>query len=124
MARAAPRKLALDRRVEGLIRGIAAGKQGVAAVARHFQRIQQRALVRHLGMDLVVMKVHLPVRQCTDGLAVLAMFEIIMIFGNSRAYPLGKNFGGRVSGAVSPKYSVTRKRSCWVKLWLRNTRTA
>src|SRR5436305_12014898 len=39
MARAAPRKLALDRRIEGLIGGTAAGEQRISAVARHFERI-------------------------------------------------------------------------------------
>ena len=36
------------------------------------------------------------------------MFEIIMMFGCTRSYPGGRNLAGRVSGASSPKYPVTR----------------
>src|SRR5215475_10868169 len=61
-----------DRRIERVIGGIAAGEQRVAAGRGDFNRVEQRRVARHLGVDHVVMEHHLPVRQGADRLAVLA----------------------------------------------------
>jgi len=60
------------RGIERVVGRIPAREQCVAAVGRHLDRTEQRAVVRNLGVDLVVVEVHLAVRQCAGRLAVLA----------------------------------------------------
>ena len=49
MQRAAAVELRLDGGIERVVGGSAAGEQRVAAIGRDLERIQQRAVVRHLG---------------------------------------------------------------------------
>ena len=76
----------LDLRIERVIGGVSRCKASVAAVARHFERVEKRCLVRHLGLDHVVMKVELAIGQRTDRLAVLTTLEISMISGRIWAF--------------------------------------
>ncbi len=64
-------KAMADRRIEGVVCRVAAGEQRVAAVARDLHRIQQRAVVRQLGVDHVMMEIHFAVGQRPDDFAVL-----------------------------------------------------
>ena len=54
-------------------------------------------------MDQVVMEIISPSGSAPIGSPFSRMFEIIMMPGRIREYPLGKNFGGRGGGACSPK---------------------
>src|SRR5262249_40747510 len=72
MKGAASLELLPETGIERLVRRIAAREQRIAAMARDLHRVEQRAVVRNLGMDLVVVEVHLAIRQRPDGLAVLA----------------------------------------------------
>src|SRR5919201_614643 len=70
MERASAGKLRLDRWVESVVSGIAAREKRITAIAGHFERIQQRAVVWHFGVDLIVMEVHFPVWQGADSFSV------------------------------------------------------
>jgi hypothetical protein len=70
--RVAAFELAADRVIERVVGRVAAGEQGIAPRRRDLDRIKQRRLARHLGVDHVVVEHHLAVRQCPDRLAILA----------------------------------------------------
>ncbi len=65
-------ELVAHRGIERVVGGIAAREQRIAAGVGNFDRVKHGRLVRHLGVDHVVVEHHLAVGQRSDRLAVLA----------------------------------------------------
>ena len=84
MERAAAFELRLDRGIERVVGGGAAGEQRVAAIARDLERIEQRAVVRQLVWIMSWWKFISPSGSAPMVSPFSRMFEIIMMFGSSR----------------------------------------
>ncbi len=103
-----------DRRIERVIGGIAAGKQGVSAGRGNLDRIEQSPLARHLDVDHVVMEHHLAVGQRADRLAVLADVGDQHDAGQQARIALGE-----ILGRPAERADLAKKARCPHQIFLR-----